>query len=388
MRWALLSQVWPEEPDVVVSGSNVQVYYIARELAQRGESVLVVLSGHSSSWERSEGNLRVVSVPAVGKGLRGWLHPYWMRQATAVLESFSPDVLYQRGKLPETILAARYARRHHRLFVWCSNADNSARPWKYVRKRLRYRRKPLWLLPARLAEAALADLLIQRSLRCADLLIAQTRWQYQTLYRYLGREPVLLGSGHPLPPPPSFTLPKGPPTVLWLANITPMKQPQVFLRLARRLRHMDARFIMAGAAPNPELSALVHREAEQLPNLTYLGAVAFRETARLFAAAQLFVLTSEFEFEGLPNTLIQACLHGVPILSLRNDPDGLIRTYGIGAVAADEEELVTLTQDWIADPERRRQAGQKAYELACRAFDIRVVVERLTELVRKHMHHG
>lgn len=387
MRWALLSQVWPEEPEIVVSGSNVQVYYIARELARRGESVLVVLSSHSTPWERCEGNLSIVSIPALGRGLRGWLHPRWIQQATAVLQSFSPDIVYQRGKLPETILAAHYTRRHGGLFVWCSNADNSARPWKYIRKRLRYRRRPLWLLPARLAEAALADLLIQRALCSADLLIAQTQWQYQTLHRLLGREPILLGSGHPLPPPPSYAVREGPPTVLWLANVTPMKQPQVFLLLARRLQHIHARFLMAGAAPNTELGTLVRREAERLPNLTYLGPVAFRQTARLFATAQLFVLTSESEFEGLPNTFIQACLHGVPTLSLRNDPDGLIRTHGIGAVAADEEELVALVQNWIADPERRRQAGQKAYELACQAFDIRVIVERLTELVTRHLHH-
>lgn len=387
MRWALLSQVWVEEPDVVVSGSNVQVYYIARELAHRGESVLVLLSGHPSAWERIEGNLHVVSVPALGAGLRGWLHPRWMRRAEEALRSFAPDVVYQRGKLPETILASRYARRYDALFVWCSNADNSARPWKYVRKRLRYRRHPLWLLPARLAEAALADYAIQSALRRADLVIAQTRRQQQTLQAVLGKEPVILGSGHPLPPPPQFhNAASSSTTVLWLANLTPTKQPLVFLRLAHRLQHTDAHFLMVGAAPNAELLALVQRKAAHLENFTYAGAAAFHETARFFAAAHLFVLTSEFE--GIPNTLIQACLYGVPTLSLRNDPDRIIQTYAIGAVAADEEELSELTYTWITDPERRHIAGQNAYDLARRQFDIRVIVDRLSELVRQRLRRG
>ena len=87
MRWALLSQVWVEDPNVVVSGSNVQVYYIARELARRGDEVLVLLSNHPAAWERTEGRLTLVSLPALSKGLRGWFHPRWMRRAEEILLS-------------------------------------------------------------------------------------------------------------------------------------------------------------------------------------------------------------------------------------------------------------------------------------------------------------
>ncbi|MEN3027579.1 MAG: glycosyltransferase family 4 protein [Chlorobiota bacterium] len=378
MRWAFLSQVWPEEQDTIVSGSSVQVYYIARELARRGESVLVLLSGHRQQWERYEGTLHVMSLPAVSKGLRGWLHPSWVRRAEGILKEFGPDVVYQRGKLPETILAARYARRYSTLFVWCSNADNSALRWKFVRKRLQYRRRPLWLLPARIAEAAVADYMIERSLRSAGLVIAQTHYQQQTLALALGREPAVIGSGHPLPPPPSRDA-ETVPTVLWLANLTPTKQPLSFVRLAQRLQHTPARFVMAGAAPNPQLLADVCREAEGLHNFAYIGAVPFAATYQIFARSHLFVLTSLFE--GLPNTLIQACLHGVPTISLRNDPDGLIETYGIGEVALDENSLAQAVERWIEDSEQRRVAGERAYALAQARFDIRVVVDELLALV-------
>jgi len=378
MRWAFLSQVWVEDPTAVVSGSNVQVYYIARELAQRGEPVLVLLSGHAQPWEWEEGSLQVVSLPAVGPGLRGLFHPRWMRRAEGILRRFAPEVVYQRGKLPETVLAARYARRHGCLFLWCSNADNSAQRWKFVRKRLRYRRRPLWLLPARLLEAALADIAIERALRAATLVLAQTRYQQQTLRALLGKEPVIVGSGHPLPPPPQLTA-ENIPTVLWLANLTPVKQPLVFVRLAYRLRHTGARFLMAGAAPNTALLQAVQEACAQLPHLSYLGAVPFLKTAALFAQASVFVLTSEFE--GIPNTFVQACLHGVPTLSLRNDPDGLIRTYGVGEVAQDEEELAHILEAWLQNPEQRRRAGMRAYELARSHFDIRAIVDRLQQLV-------
>ena len=382
MRWALLSQVWVEEAEGTVTGSSVQVYYLAQELVRRGEEVLVLLSGHRRAWERTEGRLRLVSLPAYSAGLWGWLQPRWQRDAEAVLRAFRPDVVYQRGKLPETVLAARYVQRSRAVFVWSSNADNSAYRWKYVRKRLRWRRRPWWMLPLRLAEAAVADLLIERALQRAHLLLAQTHHQQRTLELVLKRKAHLVGSGHPLPPPPRSN--PSPPAVLWLANITPVKRPHLFVRLARALQGSGAHFLMAGAAPDRHLLEAVLQDADGLPNFRYVGAVPFLQTAELFAHASLFVLTSEFE--GLPNTLIQACLHGVPVISLGNDPDGILSRYGVGEVVADEHALVRSVASWLADEERRHRAAERAYQLACERFDIARVVGQLMELVEQALH--
>ncbi len=382
MRWALLSQVWVEEAEGTVTGSSVQVYYLAQELVRRGEEVLVLLSGHRRAWERTEGRLRLVSLPAHSAGLWGWLQPRWQRDAEAVLRAFRPDVVYQRGKLPETVLAARYVQRSRAVFVWSSNADNSAYRWKYVRKRLRWRRRPWWMLPLRLAEAAVADLLIERALQRAHLLLAQTHHQRRTLELVLKRKAYLVGSGHPLPPPPRSK--PSPPAVLWLANVTPMKRPHLFVRLARALQGSGAHFLMAGAAPDRHLLEAVLQDADGLPNFRYVGAVPFLQTAELFAQASLFVLTSEFE--GLPNTLIQACLHGVPVISLGNDPDGILSRYGVGEVVADEHALVRSVASWLADEERRHRAAERAYQLACERFDIARVVGQLMELVEQALH--
>ena len=382
MRWALLSQVWIEEAEGTVTGSSVQVYYLAQELVRRGEEVLVLLSGHRRAWERTEGRLRLVSLPAYSAGLWGWLQPRWQRDAEAVLRAFRPDVVYQRGKLPETVLAARYVQRSRAVFVWSSNADNSAYRWKYVRKRLRWRRRPWWMLPLRLAEAAVADLLIERALQRAHLLLAQTHHQQRTLELVLKRKAHLVGSGHPLPPPPRSK--PSPPAVLWLANITPVKRPHLFVRLARALQGSGAHFLMAGAAPDRHLLEAVLQDADGLPNFRYVGAVPFLQTAELFAHASLFVLTSEFE--GLPNTLIQACLHGVPVISLGNDPDGILSRYGVGEVVADEHALVRSVASWLADEERRHRAAERAYQLACERFDIARVVGQLMELVEQALH--
>jgi glycosyltransferase involved in cell wall biosynthesis len=382
MRWALLSQVWVEEAEGTVTGSSVQVYYLAQELVRRGEEVLVLLSGHRRAWERTEGRLRLVSLPAYSAGLWGWLQPRWQRDAEAVLRAFRPDVVYQRGKLPETVLAARYVQRSRAVFVWSSNADNSAYRWKYVRKRLRWRRRPWWMLPLRLAEAAVADLLIERALQRAHLLLAQTHHQQRTLELVLKRKAHLVGSGHPLPPPPRSK--PFPPAVLWLANITPVKRPHLFVRLARALQGSGAHFLMAGAAPDRHLLEAVLQDADGLPNFRYVGAVPFLQTAELFAQASLFVLTSEFE--GLPNTLIQACLHGVPVISLGNDPDGILSRYGVGEVVADEHALVRSVASWLADEERRHRAAERAYQLACERFDIARVVGQLMELVEQALH--
>ena len=377
-RYALLSQVWPVDSQVPVSGSSVQVYHVGQELARRGRPTLVTLSAHPGFANVQEGNLKVVSLPPPGRGLTGMLFTSWMKDMFNVLEDFQPSVVYQRGKLPESVVAARYAQRTDAKFVWLSNSNNTGQRWKFVRKRMAKKGRHLRFLPL-LVDAFIGDVIIEQAIKRADVVIAQTERQKETIKKSFGQNSILLGSGHEIPEfrQKNNRIPK----VLWLANLTPVKQPQLFAKLANSLKDENSRFIMAGRADNEPLLSQVKKHVRGLNNFSYVGGVSLAEANALFDEADLFVCTSWPGAEGLPNTFIQACVHGVPIISLGNDPDSMIEKHGIGAAVDSFDELVRTVRLWIKDGRLRSRAGDTAYSYAQRHLGIDQVVDKLEEAI-------
>ncbi len=370
-RFVLLSQSWPEDEGAEIAGSSVQVYYIARELAARGFPVLVLLSSPSKDYQGSKGNPCVVPVSGDSK-LRKQLAAGWKGRMMEELERFKPDVIYQRGKLPESVVAADYAVKHGAKYVWSSNSDQSGERWKYLKKRWGKKRDILKLVP-RIMEATVADTLIEGAFRRADLVLAQNEHQRNRLRENFGLEATIIGSGHPVP---EFTARDSDTLkVLWLANLSPVKRPWLFAELARSLRDLNVEFVMAGRAPDPEILERVMKVAEGVANFRYVGPVSMQEGNRLFAESDLFTLTSEYE--GLPNTLIQACIHGLPTISLGNDPTDLIEANRIGEVSATFDEFVEAVRTWVGDSARLKEGGVTAYRFAKENFDIMRTVDVL-----------
>ena len=90
------------------------------------------------------------------------------------------------------------------------------------------------------------------------------------------------------------------------------------------------------------------RVERNLPGNTVLvDDLPFDAMQRWFGDAAAFVSTSSAAYEGFPNVFLQAGAHGVPVLSLEADPDGLLRS-GAGWVGdGDVKRLARMvTRAW------------------------------------------
>jgi glycosyltransferase involved in cell wall biosynthesis len=376
MRFAFLSQSWPEYDGSVIYGSSVQVYYVAKELAMRGHQILVILSSDRNESCLSEGNITVLSIPAVG-GPPFLIKTAWLKKVQYALKQFKPDVIYQRGKLLETIAAATCAMETKACFLWLSNSDKSPERWKWVKKRWARRREILRLLP-RLADALYSDLIIEKALCNANVFVAQNRYQQKTLKKNYGFHAEIIGSGHPIPPfKGKNTLT---PKVLWLANLTPVKRPWLFADMAEEFRDTNAEFLMAGMPFQSKTLERILLLSKKSKSFHYLGGVSLTEGNALMKKADIFIITSEYE--GLPNTFIQACIHGVPTIILVKDPNSGIRTYNAGVVVETFNEMKDKLSLLLQDAELRKKEGLRAYELAKSEFDIKIIVDRLIEVIQ------
>ncbi len=144
---------------------------------------------------------------------------------------------------------------------------------------------------------------------------------------------------------------------LWVSRCIALKRPQLFLDLAAALP--AARCVMIAPPEDRALYESVRARAAALGNVEFHERVPYREVQRFFDRAEVFVNTSEFE--GFPNTFIQAGQGGATILSLLVDPDGLLSEHEAGLCSADDwQTFLDDAREFLADPAERHALQRKA----------------------------
>lgn len=158
-----------------------------------------------------------------------------------------------------------------------------------------------------------------------------------TLYRYLvfPRKKPFVGGGKTV-------------DFLWVSRCQTIKQPHLFLEMARSLP--DASFEMICPAENRVLWEEVAGLAAGCPNLRFIESVPYHQVQDHYDRARIFVNTSEWE--GWPNSFIQAGLGKAALLSLNVNPDGLFQKYHLGYVSdGDPQKFLQHAREMISDPQ-------------------------------------
>lgn len=119
--------------------------------------------------------------------------------------------------------------------------------------------------------------------------------------------------------------------VLWVGRAEKNKNPEIFLELAKKF--VEEKFIMIAPKQEHLLAYFnrVKKQAEKIKNVTFIERVPFNQIQNLYNGAKLFVCTSQYE--GFPNTHLQACMGGTPIVSLMINPDNYINNNMLGYCA-------------------------------------------------------
>jgi glycosyltransferase involved in cell wall biosynthesis len=147
---------------------------------------------------------------------------------------------------------------------------------------------------------------------------------------------------------------------LWVSRCQPVKRPHIFLDLVEALP--GSSFEMVCPREDVGLWDSVAKRAATLPNLRFIEKVPYHEIQSHYDAARVFVNTSEWE--GWPNSFIQAGLGRTALLSLAVNPDGIFERFGLGCFAAgDFERLASDARAMIADA-----AQQEAMQAGCARF--------------------
>jgi glycosyltransferase involved in cell wall biosynthesis len=197
---------------------------------------------------------------------------------------------------------------------------------------------------------------------------------------------VVVPPGIALPTPPpreqartDLGLPRAVPVVVLVARLTSIKRPQRFLEVAGRLadRYPTAVFAVVG-----EGELLAELTATAPSNVRFLGWRSDVEV--VYAAADLAVLTSDNE--GMPVSLIEAALCGVPAVATRvGSVAEVVLDERTGWLCSPDVDALTAAVDRaLQDPAALRAAGDAARDHATASFSRRRLVmdtERLYDRI-------
>ncbi|GEM_PF-175843 len=267
----------------------------------------------------------------------------------ATLKKLQPDVIYQRVGGAYTGISALYARQTGCRMVWHVSSDKDVTPFRPEMSKdiaLRY----------------LEKLSLEYGVRNSSDIIVQTEQQADALARHYQREATaIIANFHPDPAPQIDK--KGEIEIVWIANFKPLKQPELFVRLAREMDTVPGvRFTMIGRCGAKRRRQL-EKESSAIQSLNYIGSHSFDEINRILSKAHILVNTSRYE--GFPNTFIQAWQNEVPVVSLNVNPDNVLTKHGIGFPCANDfEQLVRKVRLLVKNEELRTSMGRKARRYA------------------------
>ena len=336
-----------------VGGAQLQQILIGKELANRGHDVYFVEHDDRNKTERMVDKIQIITKPLPSGSEIQRAHTA-VRGTRQILNDIDPDICYRRSLDFEILPLCYYSTLGDVRFIYGISHDDelSNTPRKFstgIKSTVAY----IWLN--------------KKCLSYADAVIAQNSTQQHMATTELSTSIYQIPNCYPINKNKPIEWEYESPVVFWAARIESWKQPNMVTEIAEELPGME--FVMAGGPGNEQLYSILEKREAEVDNLHVLGHVPFAEIDRYFAAADIFLNTSEEE--GFPNTFLQAWANQTPVVSLQVDPNGILTNENIGKVADNSfdtlqtqiEKLVTNYEQYDKIANKSRSYIQKNHAI-------------------------
>jgi len=347
-------------------GAEYRLCLTAQSLAELGHDVYYVCtSPDTAEWSHEAVHVIPMKTRTFSRRF-GRNYFLYRSDILSALNRIRPDVIYQSVACAFTGIAAFYAKKNDCRMVWHIASE-----------------RDVWRGRLTSFRTALFDFIDKRwtayGIRSADLIIGQARYQDRLLATHYGRDcDLVIGTPHAIPIDPIVKT--GPTTIIWVANLKPLKQPELFLRLVRELDGCEAgRFVMIGRPADGPYQRRLEREMVGLKNFSYLRERPMLEVNQTLMRSHVLVNTSQYE--GFPNTFIQAWFRRVPVVSLSVDPDNILKTEGLGFHSVTFDGLVKDVKRLMEDRALRDSMGERAQRYAVRHHSLGPNMAKIASLL-------
>lgn len=345
-----------------VGGAERQQHLLATRLQETGSDVsFITFEDGGDTYEQIDGFDVWKTLPTTNDVRQA---PNMLRTLVRSIRRVDADVFYVRGNPPLCILSSYCCTVLGEIFVYCVANDSN-------------------IELARLSDHhgvfqyTVPKLTYIDAIRRSDAVVAQTEYQQNILENVFGIRSDIVPNVYSIPPQEDILAAADRSFVLWVGSLDPeQKRPMRFVRLAERLPAVE--FVLIGWSQDDEFRTRISNRADSLSNLRYEGFVPPDEIDRYYRKATMFVNTSEYE--GFPNTFLEAWRFGVPVVSLHHTLDGLLSEGDVGLHAGSVDTLTQQVARLWDNPETAAELGHNGREYLRNQYSVDIAFEKYTDL--------
>jgi len=258
---------------------------------------------------------------------------------------------------------------------------------KLFRKKFIYMTACPWDVNGEYVKKGLRGKIFLFGLKNADLIITQNEEQRKLLKEKFGLESIVVKNAFPLKmlSDAEYADKK---FILWVSSSQQLKRPDLFLEITKSFPR--EKFIMIMPCNDPMLFKKIQENAKHYNNLEFIESVPFEESDGYFRKAKIFINTSDFE--GFPNTFIQAAENKTPILSLNVNPDNILyseknkdselNSTSVGFCAnGDFNKMIARLKILLENKNLRQEMSENGWNYARENHDIKKIIEQDKKII-------
>lgn len=211
----------------------------------------------------------------------------------------------------------------------------------------------------------------------SNYLISQTEDQQKMLFDNHGLKSIVIKNPFKIPEslPGRTNNKKESPTILWIGRTDPVfKRPKLFLKIAAQLP--EYRFLMILNSINNQCFNVIEKsKTDNVEIIKYIDPDKFEQ---IYTDSDILLSTSSNE--GFPNIFLHAISHGIPIVSLEVDPDGIFEKHGCGINCNGDISLAVYSIKMLLnDKYKREEIVKQAFNHAKQNHSIELIEKQMVD---------
>ena len=351
--------------DEAIGGAERQQYILAKKMSNEGHDISFITFSRGGPSEEWIGDFRILqTLPVTNSPSRS---PYTIYRLLKGVRKADSDIYYFRGNPQLAILASFCCKLLNRHTVYCVANDSNVNPEQLQDHHPMFEKK-------------LFRKLYVQAIRSTDGVVAQTEAQKEALSQNYAIESTVIPNSYPVPPVDSLSPSDKRKYVTWIGSLDKtQKQPEMFLRLARKIPEIP--FLMIGSTHDSDYYNEIATGASTISNLEFEGYVRPDRIDDYINKSRILINTSQYE--GFPNTYLEAWRFAVPVIALHHTLDGALEKHEMGIHARSFSELVRHTRAVYFDFKKLNRLGLNGRQFVKDNCSLDRAYEQYNELFAK-----